>query len=76
MQLGRTTPKGWPCEVCHGQSSKPLRYAIGQRRYRFYIGGHMLSFSCIKILFVGCIAQMGAVNNHNSKKKLRTGVFL
>ena len=75
MQLGRTTPKGWLCEECRGQSSKPLRYAIGQRRYRFYVGCHILYFSFVKILFVGCIAQMGVANNQNSKKILRTDVL-
>ena len=35
----------------------------------------MLSFSCIKIHFWGCVAQMGAVNNQNSKKNLRTGAL-
>jgi len=75
MQLGRTTPKGWPCEECHGQSSKPLRYATGLRRYRFYVGCHILSFSCIKIHFWGASAQKWLVNNQNSKKNLRTGAL-
>ncbi len=43
--------------------------------HRFYVGCHILSFSCIKILFWGASAQKWLVNNQNSKKNLRTGAL-
>ncbi len=63
MQLGRTTLKGRPSEECHGQSSVLCRLPYIVPFFR-------------KVLFVGCIAQMGVANNQNSKKILRTGVIL
>lgn len=43
--------------------------------HRFYVGGHILPFSCIKIHFWGASAQKWLVNNQNSKKNFRTGAL-
>ena len=69
MQLGKIYP------VILGNHRELLRNAFAQRRNRFYVGCHILSFSCIKIHFWGASAQKWLVNNQNSKKNLRTGAL-
>lgn len=62
MQLRRTTPKGWPHEVCHGQSSVLYRMLY-------------IVLFLYRDTFLGRFYTKVVGNTQNSKKNLRTGVY-